>query len=99
MVNELFAGVKETLSPSFEVIPHRFIADGDHVVIEHSARNTTLDGRPYHHNYCWVFRTGDGKLHELREYMDTELMTETSGADRSRVRPRASRPIAWRTHR
>ena len=81
VVNELFAGVKDTLSPSFEVIPHRFFAEGDHVVIEHSGRNTTLDGRPYHNNYCWVCRFGDGRLREIREYMDTELVTETFGKD------------------
>jgi uncharacterized protein len=82
VVNELLAAVKETLSQSFEVIPHRFIAEGDHVVIEHSGRNTTLDGRPYHNKYCWVCRLADGKLRELREYMDTELVTETFGSDR-----------------
>ena len=81
VVNELLAAVKETLSDSFEVIPHRFIAEGDHVVIEHSGRNTTRDGRPYHNKYCWVCRFADGKLRELREYMDTELVTETFGTD------------------
>lgn len=81
VVNELLSAVKATLSPSFEVIPHRFFAEGDHVVIEHSGRNTTLDGRPYHNNYCWVCRFGDGKLREIREYMDTELVTQTFGTD------------------
>lgn len=81
VVNELLAAVKETLSQSFEVIPHSFIAEGDHVVVEHSGRNTTLDGRPYHNRYCWVCRFADGKLRELREYMDTELVTETFSPD------------------
>lgn len=81
VVNELLAAVKETLSESFEVIPHNFIAEGDHVVIEHSGRNTTSDGRPYNNSYCWVCRFADGRLCELREYMDTELVTETFGKD------------------
>jgi uncharacterized protein len=81
VVNELLAAVKETLSGSFEVIPHRFIAEGDHVVVEHSGRSTTLDGRPYHNRYCWVCRFADGKLRELREYMDTELVTVTFGPE------------------
>lgn len=81
VVNELLAAVKETLTEPFEVIPHRFIAEGDHVVIEHSGRNTTPDGRPYNNRYCWVCRIADGKLRELREYMDTELVTETFGTD------------------
>jgi len=81
VVNGLFAAVKETLSESSGVIPHQFIAEGDLVVIEHSGRNTTSDGRPYNNRYCWVCHFADGKLRELREYMDTELVTETFGKD------------------
>jgi uncharacterized protein len=80
VVNGLFGAVRETLSESFDVIPHHFIAEGDHVVVEHSGRNTTPDGRPYDNRYCWVCRFADGRLREVREYMDTELVTETFGA-------------------
>jgi uncharacterized protein len=51
------------------------------VVIEHRGRNATPDGRPYDNKYCWVCRFADGRLRELREYMDTQLVTETFGAD------------------
>jgi uncharacterized protein len=81
VVTELLAAVKATLTEPFEVIPHRFIADGDFVVIEHTGKNTTPDGRPYHNRYCWVCRFSNGKLRELREYMDTELVTKTFGTD------------------
>lgn len=79
VVNELFAAVRNTLSESYGVIPHLFIAEGDHVVVEHRGRSSTVDGRPYHNTYCWVCRFADGKLSELREYMDTELLTQTFG--------------------
>src|SRR5579859_7800296 len=52
VVNELFGAVKETLTPSFQVVVHRFISDGEYVVVEHSGRNTTPDGRRYDNNYC-----------------------------------------------
>ncbi|MCC5942108.1 MAG: nuclear transport factor 2 family protein [Balneolaceae bacterium] len=81
VINELLAAVKETLKESYEVIPHRFIAEGDFVVIEHTGKNTTPDGMPYHNRYCWVCRFSGGKLKELREYMDTELVTKTFGAE------------------
>ena len=81
VVNELLAAVKATLTEPFEVVPHRFIADEDFVVIEHTGKNTTPDGRPYHNKYCWVCRFSNGKLRELREYMDTELVTKTFGTD------------------
>lgn len=81
VVNELLAAVKSTLTEPFEVVVHRFIAEGDFVVIEHSGKNTTPDGRPYNNKYCWVCRFSEGKLRELREYMDTELVTKTFGTD------------------
>lgn len=79
VVNELLAAVKSTLTEPFEVVVHHFIADGDYVVIEHSGKNTTPDGRLYNNKYCWVCRFSEGKLRELREYMDTELVTKTFG--------------------
>jgi len=81
VVNELLAAVKVTLKQSYEVELHQIISEGDFVVIEHTGKNTTTDGRPYHNRYCWVCRFSNGKLHELREYMDTELVTKTFGTD------------------
>ena len=77
VVNELLSSVKETLKPPYQVIPHRFIADGDFVVVEHTGKNTTPEGKPYNNKYCWVCRFSGGKLCELREYMDTELVIKT----------------------
>ena len=81
VMNELFGAVKETLTPSSQVTVHRFIAEGDTVVVEHSGRNTTPDGRRYDNNYCWVCRFADDKLREIHEYMDTRLVTEIFGPD------------------
>lgn len=60
---------------------HRFIAEGDHVVVECRGDVMTKDGKRYDNTYCFVCRFGsDGKLHELTEYMDTELATTVLGA-------------------
>lgn len=61
---------------------HRFIADGDYVVMEASGENATPDGKIYNNKYCWVCRITDGQLHELREYMDTQLVTDTFAANK-----------------
>jgi uncharacterized protein len=81
VVGELFGSVAETVSPDFTVVVHRMFADGDFVIVEHSGRNTTPDGKPYNNNYCWVCRFADGALVEIHEYMDTRLVSETFGAD------------------
>jgi uncharacterized protein len=81
VVDKLFGGAAETLSPSSSVEVHCIHADGDSVVVEHSGRNELPDGRRYDNNYCWVFRFEGGSIKEVREYMDTQLVTETFGAD------------------
>jgi len=58
---------------------HRFIAEGEHVVVECRGRVTTKSGKPYNNTYCWVCRVADGKLAEVMEYMDTELLTTALG--------------------
>jgi ketosteroid isomerase-like protein len=81
IVEKLFGGAAETLDPSSSVEVHHIHADGDCVVVEHSGRNVLPDGRRYDNNYCWVFRFEAGLIQEVREYMDTQLVTETFGAD------------------
>ena len=83
VVDELFGGVAETLSDSFGVEVHQILADGDYVVVEHTGRNATPDGRTYDNNYCWVLTLRDGLIREVREYMDTQLVTETFSFDPS----------------
>jgi len=81
VVEKLFGGATETLAPSSSIEVRRVHADGDYVVVEHSGRNEMSDGRRYDNNYCWVLRFQDGMIQEVREYMDTQLVTETFGAD------------------
>jgi len=45
------------------------------VVVEFRGRATTKAGKPYNNNYCWIYRIADGRLQELTEYLDTELVT------------------------
>jgi ketosteroid isomerase-like protein len=81
VVDNLFGGATETLGPSSSIEVSRIHADGDCVVVEHSGLNELPDGRRYDNNYCWVLRFHDGLIQEVREYMDTQLVTETFGAD------------------
>ena len=80
------AVIKELLRPLFAQFAdqypnsaHRFIAEGDYVVVECRGRVTTKSGKPYHNSYCWVCRIADGKLQELTEYMDTALVAAALG--------------------
>jgi ketosteroid isomerase-like protein len=78
VVGELFVALRAKMD-RITTVAHRFIADGDHVAVEARGANATKDGRPYCNSYCFVFRVADGKLAELTEYMDSELVTAVLG--------------------
>jgi uncharacterized protein len=71
LLRPLFAQFAEQYTSAL----HRIVAEGEFVVIECRGRVTTKTGKPYNNTYCWVCRVVDGKLKELTEYMDTELVT------------------------
>lgn len=80
VIDTLFGGAVDSLGPSSRVVVSGIHGDGDVVVVEHSGRNQLPDGRRYDNNYCWIFQFVDGTIREVREYMDTQLVTETFGA-------------------
>ena len=79
VIGELLAGLQVALNPPIRLIAERFFADDDHVVVEAYGINTTKTGKPYNNRYCFVFRLANGKLQELTEYLDTELVSAAFG--------------------
>ena len=55
------------------------IAEGDYVAVQAHGQATTKTGKPYNNTYCMVFRIANGKVQELTEYCDTELITAAFG--------------------
>jgi len=77
ILGKLWIAVRETLKPPYKVHSKNFIADGDYVAVEAVGENTTPEGKTYQNKYCWVCKVVNGKIYELKEYMDTQLVTET----------------------
>ena len=75
VIEELFGALRTKLVSPIVVEAYRFIADEDYVVVEARGRNTTKAGVRYNNIYCYVFHLADGKLQEMTEYLDTELVT------------------------
>jgi ketosteroid isomerase-like protein len=75
VLTELFGTLRSRLGDKIVTTARRFIAEDDLVVVEARGSNTTREGRPYNNEYCFIFRIEDGKLREVTEYMDTELIT------------------------
>lgn len=54
--------------------PEKIMVDGDHVVVLCRGEVETLGGNRYDNSYCYVIRMANGKMAELREYLDTALV-------------------------
>jgi uncharacterized protein len=79
LMSELIGPLFSQLAEPFVMIADRFIAEDNYVVVETRGKATTKSGRPYNNKYCWVFRIEDGKVKEVTEYMDTQLVVTTFG--------------------
>ncbi|UII20300.1 nuclear transport factor 2 family protein [Fulvivirga ligni] len=75
VLGELWKNVRDTIKKPYKVEVHNIIADGDYVVVEMSGQNETVTENSYKNKYCWVCLLRDGKLYQINEYMDTELVT------------------------
>jgi len=79
VVTELFGALRSRMADRIRTTAHRIIAEDDHVVVEARGNNVTKTGKAYNNRYCFVFRISGGKLRELTEYLDTELVTSALG--------------------
>jgi uncharacterized protein len=79
VLTELLMPLNSQFADQYTNTAHRFIAEDDYVVVECRGRVTTKAGTPYNNTYCFVCRLGGGKLQELTEYLDTELVTAALG--------------------
>ena len=76
VVDELMRPLFAQFADRFENTASRIIADDEHVVVECRGKVTTKAGKPYNQTYCYVCRLAEGKVRELTEYLDTELVRE-----------------------
>jgi uncharacterized protein len=79
ILNDLHGHVRSLLAERARTIAHRFIADGDTVVVEARGDNVTRTGVRYDNDYCLVFRLENGKIKEVREYCDSVLTERALG--------------------
>jgi uncharacterized protein len=80
VLDELLRPLAEQLGGRNIVSAERFVADNDVVVVEGRNHSVTTSGRDYPNRYCWVFVMRDGKVAEITEYGDTQLITEVLAA-------------------
>jgi ketosteroid isomerase-like protein len=62
------------------------VAEGDQVVAEIRGDVQTKSGKRYNNEYCFVFTFRDGKIAEIVEYGDTDLLERALGSYEDAVR-------------
>lgn len=71
LFGQLKAGIFSTID--------NLVAEDDVVVAQTRGQAEMKDGRPYNNSYCHVFRIRDGRIVEVTEYLDTQLVREVLG--------------------
>ena len=79
LVEKLFLPIQNALEPGSAMTPVRLIAEGDCVVLEATGKGRTKTGKQYDNVYCQVIRIQNGKVKELVDYLDTELVASVFG--------------------
>ena len=52
--------------------PKSLVAEGSTAVLENRFQAQLSNGRHYDNDYCFVIEVKDGRIHRMREYMDTQ---------------------------
>jgi uncharacterized protein (TIGR02246 family) len=76
IVNELMRPLFRQFADQYTASATRIVAEDDTVVVEARGRVTTKSGKPYNQSYCYVFQLADGRVRELTEYLDTDLVNQ-----------------------
>jgi len=79
LISKLLGPLSSQLEGGLTITPENFIADGDHVAMQARGQSKTKTGKSYNNTYCQVFRIANGKVKEVVEYLDTELVTSAFG--------------------
>lgn len=80
ILDKLLKPITAELESMGTSIDDNIIAEGDFVVLQqHALGRKTKTGKPYNNQYCLVYKVIDGKIKEITEYLDTELVTSAFG--------------------
>jgi ketosteroid isomerase-like protein len=72
IIDKFLAPVRGMFEPGDpKVHVHTMFSAGDMVCVESNSTGRTMDGKVYDNDYCWVFKVSNGKVDEMREYMDS----------------------------
>ncbi len=79
VLTDLLGELRARLADRYRATAQLVIAEGDRVVVQARGQAVTKSGIPYNNEYCFIYRIAEGLIHEVTEYLDTELLTRALG--------------------
>ena len=79
LTTKLLAPLGAALEGALVITPDNLIADGEYVAMQSRGKSTAKNGKAYNNTYCHVFHITNGKISEVTEYLDTELVNNVLG--------------------
>lgn len=79
LAERLLGPLGAALEGGLVITPENLIADGDFVAMQARGKSLAKNGKRYDNTYCQIFRVTDGKVREVTEYLDTELVNSVFG--------------------
>jgi hypothetical protein len=76
ITDELMRPLFRQFASQYKARAVRIVAEDHLVVVEARGEATTKSRKPYNQTYCYVFQLTDGKVRELTEYLDTDLVNQ-----------------------
>jgi uncharacterized protein len=80
VIARLLGPLGAQIEGNLEITPFNFIAEGEYVAMQANGKSMSKNGVAYNNTYCHVFRIVNGKIKEITEYLDTELVTRAFGS-------------------
>jgi ketosteroid isomerase-like protein len=78
-INKVLAPLAAQLEGGLTMTIDNLIAEGDYVAMQARGKSNTKSGGTYNNTYCQVFKLNNGKVQEVTEYLDTEIVTKSFG--------------------
>lgn len=69
-------GIYDVFPQGLTFTPKDMVAEGDKVAVEAVSEGEHVSGQTYSNEYHFLFHFRDGKVVKLKEYMDTERVTD-----------------------
>ena len=75
-IKQFADGIYEAFPEGLSFSVTGMVAEGDKVAVEAESDGMHASGVPYQNSYHFLFTLRDGKVVQLKEYMDTQLATD-----------------------